>query len=303
MTQYLYLSRIGEFLPDLYAQEIEQTNGQFSDVLIINCKWVFRFPRYRDGAERMRYEIDLLQALQGRLPIPIPDPQVSAVDPLVPGLAFCGCGYIPGKPLSAANMEGAEAGLRDSLAGQIAGFLRAMHSLPLVGLPAHLPGSFPEDHYAAVQVRDLRPEWEAMYAEVKEKLFPAMHLQARRKVSEHFEIYLDDPRLQKFIPCLRHGDFGGDNILWEPSTGQVTGVIDFSFAAIGDPALDLASASTLGNAFFNSLARQYEPDPQTRPWLMARAIFYSYLFPLMEALDGLKYADEAAYARGIEKYI
>ncbi len=67
--------------------------------------------------------------------------------------------------------------------------------------------------------------------------------------------------------------------------------------------MDLASASTLGSDFFERLARKYEPDAQKRTKLLTRARFYHGLFALMEALDGMKYDDDAAYRRGMAAYL
>jgi aminoglycoside phosphotransferase (APT) family kinase protein len=39
-------------------------------------------------------------------------------------------------------------------------------------------------------------------------------------------------------PCFLHGDFRGGNILVDPGSGRLAGVIDWGNAALGDPALD-----------------------------------------------------------------
>jgi len=37
---------------------------------------------------------------------------------------------------------------------------------------------------------------------------------------------------------LRYGDFGTGNILYDPQTLTISGIIDFGFAGLGDGALD-----------------------------------------------------------------
>jgi aminoglycoside 2''-phosphotransferase len=298
-TQHLYLSQIRTVLPTIPLDWIEADSGQFNDVLIINKKWVFRFPRYRAGVARLVAEARLLEALRGRLPLATPEPAHQVFDPPVPGLAFMSYPLLPGEPLTNQWLEQVrDPFARDDLARQLAGFLRALHALPLVGLPDALPGSPPGGGLA-----DGRPEWEAMYAEVREKLFSAMRPDARKQVTAHFETFLDDHALQIFPPVLRHGDFGGDNILWDPTQTSVKAVIDFAFCAIGDPAYDLASISTLGEDFFQRLLPWYELDETRRDGLVARARFYRGVFALMEALDGLRDNDPQAYQRGMEGYI
>jgi aminoglycoside phosphotransferase (APT) family kinase protein len=39
-------------------------------------------------------------------------------------------------------------------------------------------------------------------------------------------------------PCFLHGDFSLDNVVLDPASGRLVGVIDWGNAAIGDPALD-----------------------------------------------------------------
>jgi aminoglycoside phosphotransferase (APT) family kinase protein len=46
----------------------------------------------------------------------------------------------------------------------------------------------------------------------------------------------DDPFTGR--PCFLHGDFMPDNIIVDPETGRLVGIIDWGNAAIGDPALD-----------------------------------------------------------------
>jgi aminoglycoside 2''-phosphotransferase len=290
-THLLYLSQIRTVLPSAPFDKIEQSGGEFNDVVVINGEWVFRFPRYREGVAQITAEANLLTALRGRLPLPIPDPVYQHIEPPVPGLAFMGYQRLPGEPLYREALDQArDIWVREDLAVQLAGFLRALHTIPLTEVPA------------ALHAEDGREQWERMYAEVRAKLFPAMRPDARREVTALFEGYLDDPALQEFIPCLRHGDFGGSNILWDPAKGQITGVVDFSYCAPGDPAVDLAGIWSLGNDFIDRLAPRYERDETRRAALLARARFYRGTFALMEALDGLKYNDPGAYQRGMEGY-
>lgn len=323
-THLLYLSQIRTAIPSMPFETIEQASGQFNDVVAINGEWIFRFPRYREGVTRIMAESRLLETLRGRLPLPIPDPLHQRFDPPVPGLAFMGYKRLPGEPLtrdSLANVT--DEWVRNDLASQLAAFLRALHHLPLTPTtpaqpegktaPLRSSGGFTTEplprtaplHAILVdpQVHEVRAEWEAMYAQVREKLFPAMRTDARREVSMLFESYLDDRALQTFNPALRHGDFGGSNILWDPAQGRVTAVIDFSYCGLGDPAYDLASVSTLSNDFYLRLVTRYEPDQAALVPMLARARFYRGTFALTEALSGLRDNDAEAYRSGMEDYV
>jgi aminoglycoside 2''-phosphotransferase len=178
----------------------------------------------------------------------------------------------------------------DRLAGQVAGFLRALNSLSAAAL------DLPQ------RVYDTRDDWAVMYASIRDKLFPAMREDARQIVSQHFEIYLDNFELHRFDPVVRHGDFGGPNVLYDSQMGTICGVIDWSSCALGDPAADLASISHPGNLFFSHLLAHYEPEESRRVSLLARAKFICGTYALIEALDGLRDGDDESYQHGMEAY-
>lgn len=296
-TTLLYLSQIRTAAHNLLFEKVEEQNGQFNDVVIVNREWVFRFPRYREGVQRMAVEARLLAALKPHLPLPIPNVEYQRVEPPVPGLAFIGYKRLPGEGLSSAEVaKVTDDDVLDHMAGQIADFLRMLHAMPLHVLPVELLSG-------SGRARDSRDQWEEMYGEVREKLLPAMRPDAQKEVSHHFEAYLDDRSLQRFDPALRHGDFGGSNILWDAAKGAITGVIDFSSCAPGDPAYDLASVSTLGDELYARIAVRYQPDAVKLAAMLARARFYRGTFALEEALDGLKNGDQSAYQAGMEEYI
>jgi aminoglycoside 2''-phosphotransferase len=299
MTQHLYLSQVRTVLPNLAIEKVEQSNGQFSDVMIINHEWIFRFPRYREGVARLHAEERLLEVLKGQLPLPIPAPTHRSFDPPVPGLAFLSYRRLPGEALLPETLDQIRDDiLRDSMARLLAAFMRALHAVSLVDLPADLPGAPAEGG-----ICEQRAGWVNFYQSARKQLFAAMRPEARRTVIRHFEAYLDDSSLHEFTPCLRHGDLGGSNILWDGQSGAITGVIDFADCAIGDPAYDLASLSTLGADFFERLSQRYDPDPINRALLLARARFYRGTFALSEALEGLRTGNRDAYQRGMEAYV
>jgi aminoglycoside 2''-phosphotransferase len=278
--------------PGLAIQSAEANfSGQFNDIIVVNGEWIFRFPRYAEGVRALGAEARLLEQLRGRLPLPIPEPRYASFDSPEPGRAFLGYRLLPGVPFFRDRLESIEnEALRERLAGQLAGFLTALHDLPWAEL-------------GCTTVSDRREDWAALYAQVRENLFPAMRAAARQALAAHFAAYLDDAALHQFAPVLRHGDFGGSNILYDPAQAAVCGVIDFSFCAPGDAAFDLASISTLGEDLFQRIFKRYAADEGQRALLAARARFYRGTFALMEALDGLRLGDEGAYHSGMQAYI
>ena len=124
-----------------------------------------------------------------------------------------------------------------------------------------------------------------------------MRPEARKLVSQQFENYFSNPALHHFVPTLIHGDFGGSNILFVEN--KIIGIIDFSFVALGDPAVDLAAISTFGDSFLGRMS-EYYPNIES---LLERAKFYRSTFALYEALHGFRYDDKEAFRSGMEQYV
>jgi aminoglycoside 2''-phosphotransferase len=146
-------------------------------------------------------------------------------------------------------------------------------------------------------------QWREMYAQVQARLFPAMRADACRSVTQHFENFLQQADLLPEEQVLRHGDLGGSNILYDPRGRRLCGVIDFSECALGDPAVDLAAISTLGEDFLQRVLVGYTSDEASRALLLERLRFYRGTFALQEALAGLENGDQAAYRSGMESYL
>ena len=138
-----------------------------------------------------------------------------------------------------------------------------------------------------------------MYGRIQTKLFPYMRLDACKAVAHHFESVLDDPAAYRFVPVLRHGDFGPGNLLHNPATQQMSGVIDFGFAVLGDPAFDVAGLLTYGEPFVQQVAQHYPAIADFWP----RVHFYQGTFALLEALFGIEQGDEEAFRLGLAEYV
>lgn len=297
-----YIGRIRGTYPGLAVESARLVTGegQFNDVVILTAagegELVFRFPRYRDGVERLVAETAILRAIRGAVPLPVPDPVYRRLAPREVGEVFTGYRLLPGVPLRRELLrapETAESGATvRGLATQSAGFLRALHRTPVDAVAAA---------GGELTVADGRERWADLYARIRERLFPDMRPDARAAVATHFERFLADARAFDWRPALRHGDFGGGNLLVDPATGTLAGVLDFGSAGLGDPAVDLAAI----------LATAGEDERFLRHFLAAypelasgvdRARFYRGTFALQEALHGVEHGDREAFASGIARY-
>jgi aminoglycoside 2''-phosphotransferase len=275
-------------LPDLEIDRWEQYNGQFNDVLIVNDDLVARFPRSASAAAAMEREVVVLNALRGRLPLPIPEPVVVARN-LEGQQTWMSYRIIPGVPLDREQMATLDHAAISRIAAQLAEFLRELHHIRLSDLPAELTADVSED----------RGDWLQMWADICDLVSPHMRADRFDAVAADWETYLADERHFAFVPTLRHGDFGIGNLLFDPETGVITGIIDFSFCGLGDPAQDLGALLASFDPAF--VERVFVTYPELRSG-RDRAEFYTRTYALQQALDGLRDGDDEAFEDGISAY-
>lgn len=272
--------------PELVVETaVFNTEGQYNTVLLVNNDLIFRFPRYAGGREQLALETKILTAVQPHLPLPVPNPIYQNFAAPI-GAAFMGYRRIPGEPLYPPAFR--QIADTTALAAQIGHFLQALHAVPIQALVDE-----------PLPVSDTEEEWWDVYGRIQTKLFPYMRLDACQTVAHHFESVLDDPEQYNFEPVLRHGDFGTGNLLHNPQTGQMSGIIDFGFTVLGDPAFDVAGLLNYGEPFVQQIARHYPAIEQFWP----RIRFYHGTFALFEALFGIENGDDEAFQRGMEPYV
>ena len=284
------IAHVRRALPELAIAmaRLRSGEGQFNHVLVVNEQLIFRFPRAPQGAATLAGEVTLLPRLQGRLPLAIPKPVYRLTDPATGELSAMGYAMIPGEPLG----DEALAAIRDEaaldrMAGQLAGFLRALHRLPVdeVAPSATLP--------------DVAAYWHQLHEAFQAELYHCMRPGAQRATDELFAAILDDLCQRPPSPVLVHGDFGGANILYDPARFEITGVIDWGFAGPGDPASDIASLSCCGEDF---LARGFGVYPEMAE-MLPRARRYRATFALQQALYARRDGNREDFDDGIRDYV
>jgi aminoglycoside 2''-phosphotransferase len=260
--------------------------GQFSDVLLVNQALIFRFPKSPTAAAELYPEVVILKALRGKLPLPIPD--VRYLVESTPGsLAFMGYPLIPGEPLLRDRFAAIhDSAVLEQIAAELAGFLCAMHALP------------PDTLSPAPALYDGRAEWQQHLDEFRELLFPYMRPDVRQQVTDNFEAALGDAALWDFTPCLCHSDFGTGNILY--AHGHITGIIDFTFCGLGDPAQDVgALIASYGEDFVERIFAHY---PALRAAL-PRARFIRSTYALWQAYYALRDGNPDDFDDGMRDYV
>ena len=232
---------------------VEIDEGYDFEVAIVDDEWVFRFPRRSAVEATLEVEIALLPAIAPALPVDVPVFEHISRDPL-----YVGYRLIRGKPLVNEDAVGVRA------------FLEALHALDTSALPVK------------------RPDWVAAYRDqCKEFELLVLPLLEKDRRPQAMRLFNDVESLVGFSATLLHADIGPAHL--RVRDGRLAGVIDWSDARLGDPALDYAW-------LLNGPFADWDVDPDLR----RRARFYHRLGPWYEAHYGVFTNQPAHIERGLE---
>ncbi|HEY7417720.1 MAG TPA: phosphotransferase [Ktedonobacteraceae bacterium] len=96
-------------------------------------------------------------------------------------------------------------------------------------------------------------------------------------------------------PVLVHGNFGPETILYAAKERRICGVVDFSRACLGDPALDFARL--VGPAGYgDDFLQRWVPTYPELPALLSRATFYAVVVALEGELRQRREQEQRASA-------
>jgi aminoglycoside phosphotransferase (APT) family kinase protein len=241
---------------------------------LVNGAWIVQFPRLPGTDAVLRREAVLLDGLQGELSGALPAPSFVADDP-----ACLIYRRIDGQPVA----DPATLGIWPERLGR---FLYDLHLVPpeFAGLRATQPAAWREAY---------AEELAAFERRVVPLLDPAEGAAARRM----FAAFLDDDRAFRFATGVVHRDLGPEHILLT-ADGDLSGVIDWGDAGVGDPAIDFAWLLHRAPEAGERALAAYGGAPDER--FRERAAFYDRLGPWYEVTYGLDTDQPAFVASGLE---
>jgi aminoglycoside phosphotransferase (APT) family kinase protein len=258
---------VDELFPQLEAQTVVAVEeGWDSLVLEVDGEWIVRIPRREPVREILEMELQLLPELAAALPVAVP--RFEHVAEGVRAVAY--------RKLAGARVDTA----RTELGGELGRFLAALHAFPVerareLGVASH--------------DRGWHGRYEAFARGLLGRVGPMLG-DDRARAEEMLAAFLDEPANFAFEPRLIHADLGPAHILVRD--GELTGIIDWSDAVIGDPALDFAWAlNATAPAFAKAVLEAYGSND---PGLAERALFFHRLGPWYELHYGVHF-DQPAY--------
>lgn len=283
-----YIDIIKEKNPCISIEKFSSNNeGQNNDIVIINDEYIFKFPKYSMGIEKLKKETGILNILNRYITLDMPDPIYSNFDSNEVGCVYSGYRMIKGISFRRDIFLGCKD--KGVISQQLATFLRELHNIPLQ-----------EVAHCDLHAGDAYDEWSSLLERIEIKLFPFMKSESREAVSRNFNSFLE--KNINFDKAIVHGDFGPSNILYDLNCGRISGIIDFNEVSIGDPAIDIASL--MGPfGYGEDFVRSFQPIYPGIEELINRARFYASTFALQEALFGIEVGDSEAFNAGIKDYI
>jgi aminoglycoside phosphotransferase (APT) family kinase protein len=245
----------------------------------VNGELVVRFGKEPDLARRaaqLNHEAGVLAAVADVSPLPVPQPAFMVADQ--------GClAYfkLPGVPL--VDMPRHQRSAHGTSIGATLGeLLTALHAVAIDRMAVET------DHQPVAQWRHEATE---NYVTVAGQV-PAAH---RRSV----EAFLDAaPPDDGWTPTFSHNDLGIEHVLVDPVAWTVTGIIDWSDAAVVDPACDFGLLyRDLGPAAARAAISTYRTDANDVAALSERVVFYARC----SVFEDLAYGIETEQGKYVDK--
>lgn len=256
-----YIELIKSRYPQLDLSKIEfnKTDGSYSDVAIVNNEVVFKFARYDWSAVYLKNEADVITFIRSYINMPLPD-----VELIYPNVSKRR--YIKGSPLYRNTLLKLDYNTQDTVARQIATFLKQLHTVPVK-----------KAQYAGIgdsQMNRTREDWMAELETLQRKISPYCTNYVKEYLRQIVQPAIDNEEFFEFKPVLIHGDLSPNHILFDETARNISSVIGFGNAGFGDPAYDFGMLMDhLGENFVMRVHKFYPISPE----YLDRARFYAYI--------------------------
>ncbi len=188
----------------------------------------------RRGPNAAEIDASLLRLVRGLLPVP----EVLEVRRANPAAATPGLlvtTYLPGRRLEVVLPE-AGGDLRRTIGSHLGQMLARLSQMPMLRAGLFVDGDLRVEPMSE-EVADL-VAWADTHAEGSALAeWSVAERAGLREVAERAQDLLDTVDRA----CLVHSDFNPKNLLVDPSTGEVTGLLDWEFSHAGNPFTDLGN--------------------------------------------------------------
>ena len=224
-TRKRYVKIIAENFPLLQVRLVKSLGeGWGSVAILVNERYVFRFPKTDEAAQDLEKEIRLLPKLSRILSLQIP--QFTFIGKSENGFSFVGYEIISGELLSVESFSKLSKTERNRIADQLVRFMKEMQSFSTKETQSlHVPTKDLASRYLEYR-KNIREHYVDLPSEVVEYI--------ERRFGEFFDSkqYMSSPFK------LVHGDFAINHFIFDPIKRELSGIIDFGDAEVSDPDYD-----------------------------------------------------------------
>ena len=197
-------------------------------VLEVNGEHVFRFPKSKESENRLKNEIQILPRLRKYLSTPVPDYTFVWKGGRKYWRWFGGYPMLQGIRITRRTLS------RESLRGvaeQISEFLNELQAAKILSNEVPIPKYSKKEWLEAERLQ---------YNKIRKTVYPLLSVGIRARSELFWHQLLAYLAQSDFKPTLLHGDLSTENILFDPESWMITGVLDWGYSQVSDPALELA---------------------------------------------------------------
>ena len=208
---------------------------------VVDGRFVVKFAWTRQSALRICYQAQVLDVLRTAAPgLPLPEVATFAREPAMLVLR-----WVPGMPFFDVRQSVGDAS-RDAVARDFAAVLAELHDPGVLRTVAEAIGPLPQPT-AHATTDTLRAR------------FGALVRPDQRELVRSWCDWADAALTTAGRTVLVHGDFHGDNHLWNPETLRLRLVIDLESVGTGEPEFDLRCLpGDCGIELFSAVVAHYE---------------------------------------------
>jgi aminoglycoside 2''-phosphotransferase len=257
-------------------------------ILDVNGDYIFRLPLHQDHDDRLKNEVSLVNSLSKIISAPIPYYEfIWQSDQNSP--VFAGYRKLRGVACNSRNFKKSwiENASRD-----LGRFLSELHNVP-----SSSPVTSALHKYSS---EEWTRRFRKSHSEVKKFAYPLIRKKYHSECEQVWSSLDSKLHKAKFKPSVIHGDLMGGNILADPLSGHLTGIIDWSDAQLGDPAYDFAGLISVDGQLGEHTLNHYLG--RERDSVMDRAELYFRTIPLREIAWGVKMNSKRIIRIGLSEF-
>ncbi|MFX1418706.1 MAG: phosphotransferase family protein [Promethearchaeota archaeon] len=240
------------FFPDISENDIKFFYHGTYNVFEVKNQFIFRIPdkhfRNIDGVRLIQNEVKMLYHIQKYVSVSIPEPIYISLEEDCP---LMGYEKIEGSPLSKCFYK-ASKDQKIKIAKEIGIFLSELHSNEL--FQEALKNKIVDNVFSCEKYKK---DWQKFFEEIQKTVFHVLNSAQRKWITNLFDKFLNNEKNFDFKYTIIHGDFDISNIIVNPKTFKITGIVDFEESRIYDPAVDFLFYDE-GNIFLRNILSTYK---------------------------------------------